>query len=259
MIKVLVVDDERLVRKGLVSGVDWHSLGCMVVGEAENGMEGMECFYKCNPDLIITDIRMPKMDGIQMITELRENNVDMDVIFLTAYNEFSYAQKAIKLLAADYILKPFEDGELEESVLRIKDMIIDKKKNNKDVDKIEIQVKSGEKSGYVIEAMDYIRDNYYDFDLSVDSIAEILDISGSHLSRTFKKETDYTVLSYITQYRIRKAKVLLSDYRNKVYEVSSLVGYRDNTYFSSIFKKITGISPSEYQACNREISEKSKQ
>ena len=259
MIRVLVVDDERLVRKGMVSGVDWHSLGCMVVGEAANGREGLECFYKYSPDLIITDIRMPKMDGIQMISQLREDNVNTDVIFLTAYNEFSYAQKAIKLLAADYILKPFEDGELEESILAIKDKIIDKKKINNDMDKIEIQIKSGDKSGYVIEAMDYIENNYYDFDLSVDSVAEKLDISCSHLSRIFKKETNCTVLSYITQYRIQKAKLLLSDHRNKVYEVSNLVGYRDNTYFSSIFKKTTGISPSEYQICNGRISEKSKQ
>lgn len=259
MIKVLVVDDEKLVRKGVVTGVDWHSLGCLVVGEASNGIEGIEYFYEYSPDLIITDIRMPKMDGIQMITQLREDDIDIDVIFLTAYDEFSYAQKAIKLLAADYILKPFEDGELEESVLRIKEKVISKKRTKKDEKDIDIGVRLGEKSAYVRGAMDYIKDNYYNFDISVDSIAEVLGISGSHLSRTFKKETDYTILSYITEYRIEKAKLLLSNHRNKVYEVSSLVGYRDNTYFSSIFKKTTGISPSEYQTFSREISEKSKQ
>jgi len=252
MLKVLVVDDEKLVRKGIVLGVDWLSLDCVVVAEASNGLEGLEAVRKFNPDLIITDIKMPKMDGIEMLKHLREVNKDVRVIFLTAYSDFSYAQKAVKLSAADYLLKPFQDGELEEAVLKVKKQIEDEKNQiNSGVKDISMMLKKGDKSKYVMEAAEYIAKHYNDRDMSVDTIAESLGISAGHLSRIFKKETDYTIMSFITQYRIHMAMNLLSDCRYKVYEVAEMVGYRDITYFSSIFKKIVGVSPSEYQDRSR--------
>ena len=252
MLKVLVVDDEKLVRKGIVLGVDWLSLDCMVVAEASNGLEGLEAARKFNPDLIITDIKMPKMDGIEMLKHLREVNKDVRVIFLTAYSDFSYAQKAVKLSAADYLLKPFQDGELEEAVLRVKKQIEDERNQiNSGIKDINMMLKKGDKSKYVMEAAEYIAKHYNERDMSVDTIAESLGISAGHLSRIFKKETDYTIMSFITQYRIHMAMNLLSDCRYKVYEVAEMVGYRDITYFSSIFKKIVGVSPSEYQYRSR--------
>lgn len=114
MLKVVVVEDEELVRKGIVLTVDWAGAGCAVVGEAANGEEGLEVIRRYRPDLIVTDIRMPKLDGIEMLRRLREEGNRAHVVFLTAYSDFSYAQSALKLGAADYLLKPFHDGELEE-------------------------------------------------------------------------------------------------------------------------------------------------
>lgn len=247
MLKVLVVDDEKHVRNGIVLGVDWTSLDCMVVAEAENGLEGLEAAKKYNPNLIITDIKMPKMDGIEMLRRLREINKEVHVIFLTAYSDFSYAQTAVKLSAADYLLKPFQDGELEETVLRVQKRIAEENQNRPDINEINMMLKKGDKSKYVMEAIDYIAEHYNDRELSVDMIGESIGISGGHLSHIFKKETDYTIISYITKYRIHMAMNLLSNCRYKVYEVCELVGYRDITYFSSIFKKMVGVSPSEYQ------------
>ena len=116
MLKVLVIDDEELVRKGIVIGTDWKSLGCVVVCDSANGEEGLIAVEKYQPDLIISDIKMPKMDGITMLSKLRENGYDTPVIFLTAYSDFSYAQQAVRFSATDYLLKPFEDGQLEEAV-----------------------------------------------------------------------------------------------------------------------------------------------
>ena len=116
MLKVLIVEDEELIRKGIALTVDWATLDCVVVGEAANGAEGLEKAEKCDPDLIITDLKMPQMDGIEMLKELRAEGNDVSVIFLTAYSEFSYAQSALKLLASDYLLKPFGDGELEQAM-----------------------------------------------------------------------------------------------------------------------------------------------
>lgn len=250
MLKVLVVDDEMFVRKGIVMEVDWASLDCVVVAEAANGLEGIEAVHKYDPDLIICDIRMPKMNGIEMLRELRREGSQVQVIFLTAYSEFDYARDALKLLAADYLLKPFEDGELEATVLQVKERL-EKEQMKKAAAEEErmpkLVLKTGDKSKYIMEAVAYIAEHYKDTDISVKTIAESLGISEGHLSHLFKKETDYTVMAYLTRYRMQAAMKLLSNCRYKVYEVAELVGYRDVAYFSNNFKKIVGVSPSEYQ------------
>ena len=129
MLKVVVVEDEELVRKGIVLTVDWAGAGCAVVGEAANGEEGLEVIRRYRPDLIVTDIRMPKLDGIEMLRRLREEGNRAHVVFLTAYSDFSYAQSALKLGAADYLLKPFHDGELEETIARIRNPIYNEEKD----------------------------------------------------------------------------------------------------------------------------------
>lgn len=250
MLKVLVIDDEVFVRKGIVMETDWASLGCMVAGEAANGLEGLEACHKYNPDLIISDIRMPKMDGIEMLKKLREEGNTVSVIFLTAYSDFEYARSALKLLAFDYLLKPFEDGELEEAVSRVREKLERERSESQRQDEEKILISSGKtggKSGYIKEAVAYITEHYSDSNISLGSIAESLGISEGHLSHLFKKETDYTVMAYITRCRIREAMKLLTNRRYKVYEVAEMVGYKDITYFSSTFKKIVGVSPSEYQ------------
>ena len=248
MIKVLVVDDEMFVRRGIVMETDWASLGCVVVAEAANGEEGLEAARNCQPDLIITDIRMPKMNGIDMVRKLREEGNQSKVIFLTAYGEFEYARSAIKLLVPDYILKPFEDGELEQAVLRIRDEEKQRgeEKRNKEQEEFLAVSSNGVKNRYISEALQYIAGHYSDWDISVKEIAEALRLSEGYLSHLFKKETGCTVASYVTRCRISMAMKLLASHQYKVYEVAEQVGYRDITYFSSTFKKMTGISPSEY-------------
>ena len=250
MYKVIVIDDEMLVRRGIVMETDWQALNCVVVAEAGNGIEGLEAVRKYHPDLLICDIRMPKMDGIEMLKELRAEGNDVSVIFLTAYSEFSYAQSALKLLASDYLLKPFGDGELEQAVnnaLEKRKRTQEKLENSKDEPLPELVLNKGDKSKYVMAAVDYISAYYGDPELCVAEIAEHLGISEGHLSHTFKRETDYTVAAYITRVRMRTAMKLLNDCRNKVYEVAEQVGYRDIAHFSSSFKRIVGVTPSEYQ------------
>ena len=120
MLKVLVVEDEELIRKGIVLAVDWAALDCVVVGEASNGEEALEAVERYHPTLIITDLKMPRMDGIEMLRRLREMGNSAFVIILTAYDSFSNAQSALRLGAVDFLLKPFHDGELEEAVTRLR-------------------------------------------------------------------------------------------------------------------------------------------
>lgn len=243
MLKVLVVEDEEMIRKGIVLTVDWAAMDCVVVGEAANGLEALEAVQRYDPSLIITDLKMPQMDGIEMLEQLRKMGNNAYVIILTAYDSFAYAQTALRLGAVDYLLKPFHDGDLEKAVARVQQ----RTSRTEDGAAMVSDLKKGDKSKYVLEAMDYISRHYNDPDICVGTIAQDLGISEGHLSHTFKKETDYTILNYLTRYRIHKSMELLKDCRVKVYEVAEQVGYRDIAYFSSTFKKLVGVSPSEYQ------------
>lgn len=247
MLKVLVVDDEAVVRRGIVLGVDWAKLGCAVVGEAADGEGGLALAEQCRPNLIITDIRMPQKDGIAMLKALRERGCSAHVIVLTAYGDFAYARDALKLGADDYLLKPFRDQELESAVLKI----LQKTEKAPPPESAPSPEVFG-KSRYVLEAMSYIAAHYGDSEIGITAVAAHLKVSEGYLSHVFKKETNYTVTGYLTQYRVHMAMRLLKDCRLKVYEVAQRVGYRDVTYFGSTFKKLSGLSPSEYQdQCGR--------
>lgn len=246
MKKVVVVEDEDLVRQGIVLAVDWQSVDCEVVGEAANGEDGLEVIRRSQPDIVVTDIKMPRMDGLEMLRKLREEGNEVSVILLTAYSDFTYAQSAVKLGAVDYLLKPFHDRELEEAVARLKS---EGRKPSALLTGMDIP--AGTKSKYVTETLRYISEHYGEPDMGVGQIAACLEISESHLGHVFKRETGKSLGSYITAYRIQKAMELLQDCRSKVYEVAERVGYRDITYFSATFKKLTGVNPSEYQKQRR--------
>lgn len=243
MLKVLVVEDEEMIRKGIVLSEDWAALDCVVVGEAANGEEALEAVERLHPSLIITDLKMPKMDGLEMLRRLREQGNNAYVIILTAYDSFEYAQSALRLGAVDFLLKPFHDGDLEQAINTLRRRL----EAGREADVPILGVKKGDKSRYVLAAMDYIGEHYNDPGISVGSIAEHLGLSEGHLSHTFKKETDYTPLNYLTRFRIHKAMELLREGSLKVYQVAEQVGYRDITHFSATFKKLVGVSPSEYQ------------
>ena len=242
MIHVLMVDDEPLVRRGIVAGVDWAALGCEVVGEAQSGEEGLSLARRLKPDLIITDIRMPKMDGITMMNMLREEGCAARCIVLTAHSDFEYARGALLFGADDYLLKPFRDQELTHAVARVC-----RKMESAPAANTPAVKKEPEATGYVRQAMDYIAGHYADENISIATIAEHLCVSEGHISHVFKKQTGMTVTNYLTKTRIDAAMALLQTGRVKVYEAAAAVGYKDVTYFSATFKKLTGLSPSEVE------------
>ena len=242
MIRGLMVDDEPLVRHGVAAGMDWASLGCEVVGEAQSGEEGLALARRLKPDLIITDIRMPKMDGITMMNMLREEGCAARCIVLTAHSDFEYARGALLFGADDYLLKPFRDQELTHAVARVC-----RKMESAPAANTPAVKKEPEATGYVRQAMDYIAGHYADESISIATIAEHLCVSEGHLSHVFKKQTGMTVTNYLTKTRIDAAMALLQTGRVKVYEAAAAVGYKDVTYFSATFKKLTGLSPSEVE------------
>ena len=249
MTSVMIVDDEKYVRMGIKEQTDWDLIGCEVVAEAANGEEALKKAEETRPDLVISDIRMPKMDGIELAEKLLDRFPSTKVIFLTAYNEFEYARQAVRIGVSDYLLKPFQDGELEASVQRLLHLHPSAPASAKElenkliplIDKAEVQ------NRYVQTALSYVEEHCSDFDFSIGKLADSMGVSEGHISRLFKAETDLGINNYLTRYRIRKAMDYLKDVQVKVYEVAEKTGYQDIAYFSNTFKKLVGKSPSDYQ------------
>ena len=253
MYKVVVVEDEEIARKGIIFTINWEALNCMIAGEAANGEEGAAVIRRLSPDIIVTDLKMPRMDGVEMIQMLRCEGNRAKFIILTAYGDFKYAQSAVKLGVSDYLLKPLKDGDLEQAVTRIiaqleeRDQIRQKEEEETPVFRFNAGRKA--KNKYVEQAIKYICEHYKE-DINISTVAEQLQISEGYLSRVFKKETDYTFTTYLSHYRMKVAMELLKEGKLKVYEVADSVGYSDTAYFSAQFKKVVGMGQVE-AALNR--------
>ncbi len=244
--KIVVVEDEAMARKGIILTVDWESMNCTVVAEASNGVEGIEVINHYHPDIVITDVQMPKMDGIKMIEAVKDS-VDARFIILSAYSEFDYARSALRLGVCDYLLKPFRDAELLAAIEKAKDSRRPDVINLAEEEFLtKYKINTSSKNKYVQQAQEYIAKHFKE-DITIKDTADYLGLSEGYLSRLFKKHIDCTFVDYLTCYRIHMAIKFLKDYKLKVYEVAERVGYTDATYFSTLFKKVVGMTPSEFQ------------
>lgn len=235
MIDVIIVDDERLIRQGIARGINWSQIKCRVVALAENGQEGLSLICKHKPGLVITDIRMPLLSGLDMIKQAKEHVPDTDYIVLSGYDDFSYARKAIGCGVLDYLLKPIDEEELEK---KIKDYIIEKKKEcrhcgNPLVDRI----------------LEYTEYNFQNRQLSLAWLCENLIYKNTdYVGRLFKKHTGISFQTHLNRKRIDQACVLLKDKNlKKIYEISEDCGFPpDGQYFSTQFKSVMGMTPRQY-------------
>ena len=238
---------------------DWEKFKCEVVGDASNGYEGIEVITKLHPDIVITDIRMPGLDGVKMIETL-SGRVDTEYIIISGYSDFEYARQALKLGVKDYLMKPIDDNELDEAIkkacntVQIKKQISNMKSRMDDVTDSKIMLfkeyfmdsKPTTLWNYVEHTIKYISDNYQK-NITIKEIADKLFVSESHLSRLFKSEAGYTFIDYLTYYRIKKAAGYLRDPNIKIYKIAEMIGYKDQRYFSVIFKKLVGFTPKEFR------------
>ena len=260
MIRLLIADDEKLEREALAEMVARRFEHEVVLELAENGRKAADTAVLWGADLILMDIEMPGMSGLDAARAVLAQRPGCRVIFVTAYSLFQYAHEAVHLGACDYLLKPVDPDELEASIRRAMRQVEAERKleelatakalpEPQDAGAAPAEDAADEDSPAAMvmaQVRRYLEDNYM-FDLSLDSVGEILHISPAYLSAQFKKYQKMNFLDCLTELRINAAKKLLADPLRSTAEVASMVGYDDSSYFARAFKKRTGMTPTQYR------------
>lgn len=252
MLRILIAEDEEVIRKGLVCTTDWLSMDCVVTAEVSDGQEGLEKILASHPDVVIADICMPCLDGIEMIRQASEK-VHFKSILLTSYEDFEFAKRAIELKVSAYLLKPVDEDELARVLGQIRKEIEQERRAERALRREqEGQEETAAKNarmmenGYVAECIRRIQKDYQKR-LSVEQIADELGVSASYLSRKFKEATGQTFLDFLNRYRVQQAAALLETGRYRISEISEATGFSDYKHFCAVFKKYTSKSPTKFQ------------
>ena len=236
---LLIVEDERMEREALTTIVPWKELGFRVVGALRDGVECLEYLKSNVPDVILTDIRMTRMSGIELARFIQEQNLDIQVVFMSGHKEFEYARQAIELGVSHYLLKPLPLPKLREVFTQLRQKL--DRRNHRD------GTPATKYSRSVERVLQYIREHFNE-DLTLNIIAEKLYLNPGYISRTVKEQTGQNCTDIIAEYRIQRAVWLLENTGLYVYEVAEQVGYKNLKYFYRIFKKYTGKAPKDYRS-----------
>ena len=232
---LLIADDENLELKVLEKTVKKHFVDELEIFASSNGRKASQICDEVKPDIALLDIEMPGMNGIELAKYIKEKYAECIIIFITAYDRFDYAIEAMHIKAFDYLLKPWKEERLCELI-------------NTAIENVRSMQKT---DGIVHSQKDIIKDyidRNYKKDISAKDVAGILGYSDVYFSKVFKQLFDDNFINYLTKIRIDRAKLLLKDISFNIKEVGKSVGYADSNYFTKVFKRSVGMSPSEYRS-----------
>lgn len=250
--RILIADDEPIERMVISKTIQNYFEEELEIFQAENGREAIELFQKNDCHIALLDISMPGINGLDAAEEIRKGNQACSIIFLTAYDEFDYAKRAIKVRALDYLLKPSAKEDLiavlEEAVYL----------SRQDFTKTKVPLYSTETEGkdekpevvknqILTEHIREYLETHYMEDICLQDAAEQLHYSDAYFCKFFKQNFEKSFIMYLSELRIEKAKELLADVTINVKDIGQKVGYRDSSYFTKVFKRFTGVTPSEYR------------
>lgn len=255
MYKVLIVEDEALIRKGLIYSFNWSEFDCNVVAEAGNGEEGIQKIKEFHPDIVVLDINMPILNGFEMIKRTSED-FNYSAIVVSGYNEFDYAKQAIKFGVSEYLLKPVDHVELRNALKRAIEQVEMRKSYLYQISKKEEITKNSvldanllvvnDKSVIVAQMIQYIQENYANKIIMYD-LVEKLKCSATLLNNKFKSETGTTFNDYLNRYRILIAVEMIKDKQYPLYKIAELTGFKNYKYFNIVFNKYIGCSPKDFE------------
>ncbi len=239
MFRAVVIDDEYFTRKSLIASGLWEVHGFEIVGEAECGVTGLEMIETLKPHLAFVDINMPNLDGISMVQRLRETDKETVIVMLTGYSDFEHVQGSLRAQANDYLLKPMQEGELNECLRTISD----------NLSSLQVGMSNDvrDKKDYLIEEItNLVEQHYCECTFSIDKICEALNYNYHYISKVFKEKKGESLGKYIFGYRMEKAKEMIEQGECFMSSVAAGVGYEDELYFMKCFKRHYGKTPSQY-------------
>lgn len=239
---VLVVEDEERIRKGIKKLLEEIIGGLKVIAEGCNGREGLKQFEIHAPDMVVTDIRMPKMNGLEMVKIIRNKKLNIPIIVLSGYDEFVYVQQALRDNVIDYLLKPVDHVELTKAVDKAKTILSKKYKAEEKENVTEIK-----EDNHIIRYIKRLIETNMDRDLFLQNISDEVNLNYNYLSTMFKENTGMNFSDYVINERIKRACKLLIESNLRIYDIARLCGYPNAKYFMVLFKKVTGKTPSEYR------------
>ncbi|WP_226670948.1 response regulator transcription factor [Metabacillus litoralis] len=253
---ILIVDDEPRTRQGLKKTLDLWANGKYQIFTASNGEEAIEFMQQHKVHILITDIRMPEITGLQLLKMAKEQEIYPVIIVISAYSEFEYAQEALRLGVTNYLLKPISKKVLIEAVEAAEQSVVKLEQAGmieKVVDKKLVHLYSQNPSNPepIREAIQYINDHIKN-ELTQKEVAEHVHLNPSYLSVLFKEHVKLTFSEYVTRRRIQRAKELLISTNLPINDISEESGYKTAKYFIKIFKEMEGVTPSAYRKNNNE-------
>ena len=245
MFRVMLVDDEPLIVEGMRKVVRWEDFECTVVATAEDAEKGAELIRTLKPDILFTDIRMPGVDGLTMLAGLRSEFPDLQVTVLTGYRDFAYAQEAIRLGVARFLLKPSKMYEIREA-LACMTARLQREHTDQSAAQGEAEERENAGSFLVNRALDYLEEHYAE-KLTLQEVADACYVSQWHLSKLLNRYTKKIFYDLLNNRRIRAAKELLADPSLRIGDIGEMIGYVDPAHFARVFRKIAGMSANEYR------------
>lgn len=260
---MIVVDDEENVRYVVESLVKKSGLGIEIVCQASDGDEGLEKCALLKADIVVADIRMPGIDGLEMLHRINLANPAVEVIVISGYSDFAYAQTALQNGALAYLLKPIDEDEFYEALRKARAHIEKRRNELNELDKLKLTIRKLQSdfvknephapenlptgaSAQFIKALDYLHENYVR-DISLKHTANKVFMSPAYLSELCRKHLGRAFVDYLNDLRVQKARLLLEKTELRIYEISGMVGFREVSYFIRVFRKYTGMSPTEYR------------
>ena len=239
MYKLVIVDDESKIRLGLMNHYPWVELGFEVVGNFADGRMALDFMNENRVDVVLTDIRMPVMTGIELAQQIRERHPHTNVIFLSGYADFDYARQAIVNSVKDYILKPVK----YDNIMSVFNLM------KQELDLVNPTEPEHMYEGYYDKIIDAVESYIIDHmkDASLEGAALKVNLSPNYLSKVFKQKTGKTFSDFLFETKMKKSKELMADLNLKIYHISSAIGYNNPKNFSRAFKQYHGVSPRNYR------------
>lgn len=255
MWSTLIVEDEFQAREYVKTLLLKAEAGFQIVGEAANGKEALEFISRYQPDLVISDIMMPEMDGVELLKQTREAGLDCRFVMLTCLSDFEYAQQALEYGASSYMLKL--SMELKSFKQTLEKIDAELQKHGR-IKQIETYLSAlPEETGAITDHPEINKvikymSSHYNNPITLNSMAQYINMDPSYLSDLFKRKTEQTLTQYLQQLRINAARFYLTQTEDSVSDVGARVGFENDNYFIKIFKRWTGLTPSYYRKQNKD-------